>query len=147
MHQRREGLTYKYSGTPSSSICTENIPKGQGKVSSTFTNRQEDSTCLSLENGRNQGREACKDNQGNLEIESIPISRDLPKDRVSNNRPVCIQTFQSDKKVYFLEAGSEQCSNRCLSTKLERGSDVCVPSILPDKQGSSKNKTGQITKF
>ena len=77
-----------------------------------------------------------------MEAESKYLSENLPYEGSSRNRFVCLENNHPAREVLLLEARSQEPGDRCLPTELERSKGICLPSILPDREGVTKSSTG-----
>ena len=67
----------------------------------------------------------------------VPIN--LSSDGISRHRPLCIKNIPSDPKILQLESRPRLLSSGCLPSTMGEGAAICLPSILPDYQGSKTN--------
>ena len=70
------------------------------------------------------------------------ISEDLSNLGPPRNRPVRLKTKLSGPKVFQLETRPPSLSNRCFPTAVVKRAAICIPTILPNREGDSKGNTG-----
>ena len=78
-----------------------------------------------------------------METFSPNISSNLPNERDSRDRLVCISAVTSASKIFCLETEPIQSGYRCNATFLGKQIPLCSPTFLNDQQSFKQSKTGQ----
>ena len=73
-----------------------------------------------------------------METLSDYISKDLSNPGPPRNRPVCLKTKFSDRKILQLEGRPTVSSHVCVSTEVAQHGSMRISSLLPDCKSDSK---------
>ena len=82
-----------------------------------------------------------------LEIKPQNISSDCEKQRNASNRPICFPTEASVTNIHVLASGTRQLCGRFPSAILEKPLQVCIPSILLNRKGTSQSREGPVSSY